>query len=88
MIISFQLGQLNYEQHRLDEALAYYLQDLKVTRGEVGTNHPYTANVLNEIGLVYDDKNYQIAGELFEEALRIFLGAYGNNYLVTGVIRL
>ncbi|XP_063416845.1 uncharacterized protein LOC134699089 isoform X1 [Mytilus trossulus] len=81
------LGQLNYEQHRLDEALPYYVQDLKVTRSEVGTNHPYTANVLNEIGLVYDDKNHQIAGELFEEALRIFLDAYGNNYLVTGVIR-
>ncbi|XP_071175248.1 uncharacterized protein [Mytilus edulis] len=81
------LGQLSYKQGRVDEALAYYMQDLKVTRSEVGTNHPRTAAVLNEIGLVYDDKNDVMAGQLYEAALSIILETYGNNYLGTGSIR-
>lgn len=76
-----------YKQGRVDEALAYYLQDLKVTRSEVGTNHPRTAIVLNEIALVYDDKNDISAGKLYEAALTIILDTYGNDYLGTGNIR-
>lgn len=78
---------MSYKQGRVDEALAYYMQDLKVTRSEVGTNHPRTAAVLNEIGLVYDDKNDVMAGQLYEAALSIILETYGNNYLGTGSIR-
>ena len=63
------------------------MQDLKATCSEFGTNHPFTANILNEIGLVYDDKNDEIARQLYEAALRITLDTYGNNYLVTGTIR-
>ena len=82
-----QLGQLSYKQGRLDEALAYYLQDLKVTRSEVGTSHPRMATVLNEIGLVYDDKNDERAGMLYETALMIILETFGPNYVGTGTIR-
>lgn len=63
------------------------MQDLKVTRGELGTDHPRTAMVLNEIALVYDDKNDVIAGKLYEAALAIILETYGNNYLGTAIIR-
>ena len=83
----FQLGQLSYKQGRLDEALGYYLQDLKVTRGEVGNSHPRMATVLNEIALVYDDKNDEMAGKLYETALMIILETFGPNYLGTGTIR-
>ncbi|XP_052059702.1 uncharacterized protein LOC127700331 [Mytilus californianus] len=81
------LGQLSYKQGRVDEALAYCLHDLKVTRSEVGTNHPRTAIVLNEIGLIYDDKNDIMAPQLYEAALSIFLETYGKNFLGTGTIR-
>ncbi|XP_063416779.1 uncharacterized protein LOC134699017 [Mytilus trossulus] len=81
------LGQLSYKQGRVDEALAYCLHDLKVTRSEVGTNHPRTAIVLNEIGLIYDDKNESMAPQLYEAALSIFLETYGKNFLGTGTIR-
>ncbi|CAG2252128.1 NPHP3 [Mytilus edulis] len=81
------LGQLSYKQGRVDEALAYCLHDLKVTRSEVGTNHPRTAIVLNEIGLIYDDKNDSMAPQLYEAALSIFLETYGKNFLGTGTIR-
>ncbi|XP_076109505.1 uncharacterized protein LOC143078527 [Mytilus galloprovincialis] len=81
------LGQLSYKQGRVDEALAYCLHDLKVTRSEVGTNHPRTAIVLNEIGLIYDDKNDSMASQLYEAALSIFLETYGKNFLGTGTIR-
>lgn len=81
------LGQLSYKQGRVDEALGYYMQDLKMTRSEVGTKHPRMAIVLNEIGLVYDDKNDVMAGELYEAALSIILDTYGKDYLGTGTIR-
>ena len=82
-----QLGQLTYAQGRIDEALGFFLQELKLTRSEVGVHHPRTATVLNEIALVYDDKNDVIAGKLYETALSIIMDTYGNNYIGTGVIR-
>jgi len=63
------------------------MQDLKVTRSEVGVSHPRTAIVLNEIALVYDDRNDEMAGRLYEAALMIFLETYGNDYIGTGIIR-
>ncbi|XP_053394800.1 uncharacterized protein LOC123525710 isoform X2 [Mercenaria mercenaria] len=81
------LGQLSYKQGRIDEALAFFMQDLKVTRSEVGTNHPRMATVLNEIALVYDDRNDVIAGKLYEAALAIVLETYGRHYLGTAIIR-
>ncbi|XP_052774907.1 uncharacterized protein LOC128213338 [Mya arenaria] len=81
------LGQLSYRQGRIEEALAYFLQDLKVTRSEVGTFHPRTAIVLNEIALVFDDRNDELAVKLYEAALKIFLETYGDKYIGTGIIR-
>ena len=81
------MGQLSYAQGRVDEALGYFLQDLKLTRSEVGVHHPRTATVLNEIALVFDDKNDEIAGRLYEAALSIMMEVYGNNFLGVGVIR-
>lgn len=82
-----QLGQLHYKQGRIDETMAYCLQDLKVTRSEVGSCHPRTAIVLNEIALVFDDRNDDLAGSLYEAALVIFMDTYGKNYVGTGIIR-
>ena len=78
---------MTYAQGRIDEALGFFLQDLKLSRSEVGVHHPRTATVLNEIALVYDDKNDEIAGKLYETALCIMTETYGNNYIGTGVIR-
>lgn len=85
--IYLQLGQLSYKQSRVEEALAFYLQDLKVTRSEVGTNHPHTATILNEIALVYDDMNDVIAGKLYEAALSVILDTYGRKYVGTAIVR-
>ena len=66
----------------------FYLLDLRSTRSEFGTHHPSVATVLNEIALVYDDMNDELAGKLYEGALSIILETYGNNFLGTGIIRL
>lgn len=87
IVYTSQMGQLSYKQGKTEQALAYYMQDLKVTRSEVGTNHPRIANVLNEIALVYDDRNDKRAGDLYEAALAIILNTYGSNYVGTAVIR-
>ena len=85
--MSFQLGQLSYKQGRIDEALGYNIQDLTLTRGDVGTSHPRTAGILNDIALVYDDKNDPLARELYEAALTILLDTYGGNHLDVAVTR-
>ena len=83
----FQLGQLCYKQARLDEALGYFLQDLNLTRGDVGSAHPRCAGVLNDIALVYDDRNDQVAGELYEAALIILLDTYGHSHMDVAILR-
>ncbi|KAL5013818.1 hypothetical protein ScPMuIL_008088 [Solemya velum] len=81
------LGQLCYKQTRLDEALGYYLQDLKLTRSEVGTSHPRTAVILNDIALVYDDMNKPLAQDLYEAALAVFVDTYGSAHVDVAVVR-
>ena len=83
----FQLGKLAYKQGHIDKALGHFLHDLILTRGEVGLFHPRLANILNEIALVYDDKNDSKAGELFEAALMILLDTYGPKYVEVAVLR-
>ena len=86
-MLSHQLGQSSYTQGRIDDALGYFLQDLKLTRGEVGTAHPRTAGILNDIALVYDDKTLPLAGELYEVALATLLDTYGDSHLDVAVTR-
>lgn len=86
-MFSLQLGQLCYKQTRLDEALGYYLQDLKLTRSEVGTSHPRTAVILNDIALVYDDMNKPLAQDLYEAALAVFVDTYGSAHVDVAVVR-
>ena len=71
----------------MEEALAYFIQDLSLTRSEVGTTHPRTAGILNEIALVYDDKNSAVAGSLYEASLSILLDVYGLSHLEVAVTR-
>ncbi|XP_070541009.1 uncharacterized protein [Ptychodera flava] len=82
-----QVGKLCYSQGRLDEALGFYLQDLKLTRSHVGTNHPRTAGIINSIALVYDDKNDELAGTLYEVALAILLETYGPAHIDVAHVR-
>ena len=79
--LTLQLGGLAYTQSRVDEALAYYLQDLKLTRSEVGVSHPRVARILGSLGLVYDDKNDPLAGELYESSLAMLLDTYGSAHV-------
>lgn len=78
---------MSYKQGRIDEALGYFLQDLNLTRNEVGTSHPRTASVLNDIALVYDDKNDRLAGQLYEAALMILLDVFGQSHLDVATVR-
>lgn len=87
MVFVVQLGQMCYKQGRLDDALGYFVQDLKLTRGDVGTAHPRTAGILNDVGLVYDDQSSPLAGQLFEAALAILLDVYGSNHVDVAMVR-
>ena len=78
---------MTYKQDRLDEALGYFLQDLKLTRGEVGTSHLRMGYILNDVALAYDDKNDPTAGRLYESALGIFLDTYGPSHLDVALTR-
>ncbi|XP_019626894.1 PREDICTED: uncharacterized protein LOC109471895 isoform X3 [Branchiostoma belcheri] len=82
-----QIGQVCYKQGRVDEALGFYLQELSKVRAIHGASHPRTAGVLNSIALVYDDKNDERAGEIYETALTTMLQAYGNNHVDVAIIR-
>ncbi|XP_013386754.1 TPR repeat-containing protein DDB_G0287407-like [Lingula anatina] len=81
------IGQLTYKQGRLEESLGYFLQDLKLTRGEVGTAHPRVAGILNDIALVYDDGNDPLAEELYEAALAVLVETYGPEHLDVAIVR-
>ncbi|CAH1253937.1 TEP1 [Branchiostoma lanceolatum] len=82
-----QIGQVCYKQGRVDEALGFYLQELSKVRAIHGASHPRTAGVLNSIALVYDDKNDERAGEIYETALATMVQAYGNNHVDVAIIR-
>ena len=94
----------------MDEAIEHFIQDLAMTRADVGTSHPRMASkclcplscdvivvvvthhricvgVINDIALVYDDKNESIAGDLYEAALVILLDTFGNQHLDVAVTR-
>jgi hypothetical protein len=71
----------------VDEAMAYYLQDLKLTRSEVGVNHPRVARILGAIGMVYDDKTDKLAGELYESSLAMLLETYGSAHVDVATVR-
>ena len=89
MLFSFlpQLGQLSYIQGRIDEGLGYFLQDLKLTRGDVGNAHPRIASILNDIALAYDDANDPLSGTLYEAGLAILMETYGNQHLDVAIMR-
>ena len=78
---------MSYKQGRMDDALGCFLHDLDLTRGDIGTSHPRVASVLNDIALVYDDKNDHFAGPLYEAALRMFLDVFGPSHLDVATIR-
>ena len=42
---------------------------------------------MNDIALVYDDKNDRVAGDLYEAALVILLDTYGRQHLDVAVTR-
>jgi hypothetical protein len=82
------LGQMSYKQGRLDEALGLFVRDLNLTRNEVGSSHPRAAAILNDIALVCDDRNDDLARDMYEASLSILLETYGNNHLDVAVVRL
>lgn len=71
----------------MDEALGYYLQDLKLTRSDVGTSHPRVANILNDLALAYDEKNNPLAGKIYEAALYVLHSMYGDSHLDVACLR-
>lgn len=85
--IHFQLGQLCYGEARLDEALGFFLQDLLLSRSQLGLMHPRVAGILCDIALVYDDKNEKEAADLYKAALVILLEFYGPTHLQLASVR-
>ena len=67
--------------------MGFYLQDLLLTRVQVGLSHPRVAGILNDIALVYDDKNQREAGSLYEAALMILLDFYGPSHIDVAILR-
>ncbi|KAK3101549.1 hypothetical protein FSP39_004391 [Pinctada imbricata] len=81
------LGDLCYSQGRVEEALGYYLQDLKLSRSEVGVSHPRIGRILSSIGKVYDDMNDDLAGQLYEASLAELLDTYGSTHIDVAKVR-
>ncbi|KAL3870127.1 hypothetical protein ACJMK2_042738, partial [Sinanodonta woodiana] len=81
------LGQLCYQQGRIDEGLGYFLQDLKLTRSENGMDHPLSGAILNDIALVYDDKADKLARPLYQNALLILKKVYGPMHIDVATVR-
>ncbi|XP_071959589.1 uncharacterized protein [Antedon mediterranea] len=82
-----QIGELSYGQGRLEDGLIHHLWDMQLTQNEVGLSHPRVGAILNNIALVYDDKNDKLAGDLFKGVLNIMVQAYGQNHVDVAVVR-
>lgn len=82
-----QLGELCYDQSRLEEAMLFYTFDLQETQKEGGLDHPHVAAILNNIGLAQDDMQEDAAGETFRLALGILLEAYGKDHVDVATVR-
>ena len=50
-------------------------------------HHASRAGVINDVALVYDDKNESIAGDLYEAALVILLDTFGTLHPDVAVTR-
>ncbi|XP_022091330.1 uncharacterized protein LOC110979639 [Acanthaster planci] len=85
--INGQIGQLYYSQSKLDNAMLLHLWDLKLTQSDVGLNHPRVAAILNNCGLVLDDMNDKMAGEVFQAVLGILIEAYGKDHVDVATVR-
>ncbi|XP_033109971.1 uncharacterized protein LOC117111194 [Anneissia japonica] len=82
-----EIGELSYGQGRLEDGLIHHLWDMQLTQNEVGLSHPRVAAILNNIALVYDDKNEKVAGDLFKGVLNIMVQTYGQNHVDVAVVR-
>ncbi|XP_038072011.1 uncharacterized protein LOC119740704 [Patiria miniata] len=85
--INGQIGQLYYSQSKLDNAMVLHLWDLKLTQSDVGLNHPRVAAILNNCGLVLDDMNDKMSGEVFQAVLGILIEAYGQDHVDVATVR-
>ncbi len=76
-----EVGNHLLDNEYYSEALEYF-DKAKIIRQELlGENHPDTAQIYNNIGLVYDNqRKYNRAIEYFEKALRIKFSVLGENH--------
>ncbi|XP_060078987.1 uncharacterized protein LOC132558436 [Ylistrum balloti] len=81
------LGELSYIQNMLDKAVGYFLQDLKLTRSDVGMTHPRIAGILSDLAIVYDGRTDPLAGQIYETALAMLLDTYGHSHVDVAVVR-
>ncbi|XP_071484949.1 uncharacterized protein [Diadema antillarum] len=82
-----QLGELCYDQSRLEEASLFHCWDFQQTSKETGMDHPRLAAILNNLGLVQDDLHDASAENTFKLALGILLEAYGKDHVDVAIIR-
>eukprot|EP00057_Strongylocentrotus_purpuratus_P003545 XP_003726872.2 PREDICTED: TPR repeat-containing protein DDB_G0287407 [Strongylocentrotus purpuratus] len=81
------LGEILYDQSRLEEGIACHTFDFNETLRESGSEHPHIAAILNNIGLVQDDMNASGTEKTFSLALGILLEAYGKDHVDVATIR-
>ncbi|XP_030831949.1 TPR repeat-containing protein DDB_G0287407 [Strongylocentrotus purpuratus] len=81
------LGEILYDQSRLEEAVACHTFDFNETQREGGPEHPHIAAILNNIGLVQDDMNASGTQKTFSLALGILLEAYGKDHVDVATVR-
>ncbi|GAB1604434.1 hypothetical protein Ahia01_000724800 [Argonauta hians] len=81
------LGQLCFQQGKLDEALCYFLKYFKMIRTNVGRNYAHLATIINAVALIYDKKNFEDSTKLYECALAIMLNVFGSEHVNTAMIR-
>ncbi len=80
-------GNLFYNTSDYKKSLDYYFKALKITSHRFGTNHAKTANVYNNIGLVYrSDFQFDNAIQYYSEALKVYQKIYGEDHSNVAVL--
>ena len=74
-------GSISNSNGEYDKAIEYHLQALTIYRKKLGSNHPNTAVILNNIGAVYSSKGeHDKAIEYYQQALSIRRNKLGGNH--------
>lgn len=79
--LSNRIGYFLDEQGCYREAESFYQKALKITRSQLGADHPDTAGSLNNLALLYQSQGrYGETEPLYQRAISIWLNQLGENH--------